>query len=202
MGAAFSDLWVLVNGPKEARLLMVGLDAAGKTTILYKIRFGEVVQTTPTPGFNVETIDYKNLRMTVWDLGGQEKMRRNLWRQFYMGTQAIIFVLDSSDRDRIEDALEELQQMVRAEELRQATVLVYANKQDLPHALTAEDLRERLHHVALGNRQWTVQPTCAVTGEGVLEGLDWLASRLFKDEDWFGSMLQQWKRQWQLAQSW
>eukprot|EP00929_Paragymnodinium_shiwhaense_P065813 TRINITY_DN32971_c0_g1_i1.p1 TRINITY_DN32971_c0_g1~~TRINITY_DN32971_c0_g1_i1.p1 ORF type:complete len:202 (-),score=56.29 TRINITY_DN32971_c0_g1_i1:406-1011(-) len=198
MGAAFSDLMSLINAPVEARFLMVGLDAAGKTTILYKIRFGEVVQTTPTPGFNVETVDYKNLRMTVWDLGGQEKMRRNLWKQFYMGTQGVIFVIDSSDVDRLEDACEELQQMLRAEELRQAVVLVYANKQDLPHAVPASELTERLRRQyaeTFSRRQWLVQPTCAISGQGVLEGLDWLAGAMQADQDWFTATLQQWRTQ-------
>lgn len=203
MGAGFSGLWSFINGPKEARLLMVGLDAAGKTTILYKLRFGEVVQTTPTPGFNVETIDHKNLRMTVWDLGGQEKMRRNLWRQFFMGTQGVVFVLDSADRDRIDDACEELHSMLRAEELRDAIVLIYANKQDFPQALTAAEVTGRLENGGgLGRRKWLVQPTCAINGDGILEGLDWLASQLNgSEEDWFASTLQQLHRQFGITQS-
>jgi len=178
---------------------MVGLDAAGKTTILYKIRFGEVVQTTPTPGFNVETIEYKNLKLTVWDLGGQEKMRRNLWKQFYMGTQGIIFVLDSSDVDRIEDAAEELHQMLRAEELKQAFVLVYANKQDFQNSLSGDEVKQRMHLDDLGQSRdkWHVQPTNALTGEGVMEGLDWLAGRMHTiDQDWFTATLANWQRQW------
>merc|ERR1719281_214479 len=111
---------------------MLGLDAAGKTTILYKIKLGEVVTTIPTVGFNVEEVQYKNLRMTVWDVGGQDKIRK-LWRHYYQGTQGLIFVVDSSDRDRIEDAREELQKMLREEEMHEAAVLVFANKQDLPN---------------------------------------------------------------------
>eukprot|EP00928_Gymnodinium_smaydae_P063386 TRINITY_DN46973_c0_g1_i1.p2 TRINITY_DN46973_c0_g1~~TRINITY_DN46973_c0_g1_i1.p2 ORF type:complete len:205 (-),score=39.24 TRINITY_DN46973_c0_g1_i1:70-684(-) len=201
MGTAFSfsNLLALINGPTEARLLMVGLDAAGKTTILYKLRFGEVVHTTPTPGFNVETIDHKNLRMTVWDLGGQEKMRRNLWRQFFMGTQGVIFVMDSSDRDRVEDAVEELQAMLRAEELREATVLVYANKQDFSTALSSDEIRNRIEiSGGLGRRRWQVQPACALTGAGILEGLDWLATQLHEEQDWVAKSFENFQRQWGL----
>merc|ERR1719355_237465 len=109
---------------KEMRILMVGLDAAGKTTILYKLKLGEVVTTIPTIGFNVETVEYKNINFTVWDVGGQDKIRK-LWRHYYQDTQGLIFVVDSSDRDRIEDAREELHKMLREEEMREAKVLVY-----------------------------------------------------------------------------
>merc|ERR1712059_227832 len=102
---------------KEMRILMVGLDAAGKTTILYKLKLGEVVTTIPTIGFNVETVEYKNINFTVWDIGGQDKIRK-LWRYYYQGTDGAIFVVDSSDRDRIEDAREELFKMLNEEEMR------------------------------------------------------------------------------------
>merc|ERR1712122_145319 len=113
------------------RILMVGLDAAGKTTVLYKLKLGEVVTTIPTVGFNVETVEYKNLSFTVWDIGGQDKIRK-LWRHYFQGTNAIIYVIDSNDRERIDVAGEELSSMLREEELREAVLLVLANKQDLP----------------------------------------------------------------------
>ena len=83
MGLAFSRIWDRMFGKKEMRILMVGLDAAGKTTILYKLKLGEVVTTIPTIGFNVETVEYKNISFTVWDVGGQDKIRP-LWRHYYM----------------------------------------------------------------------------------------------------------------------
>ena len=96
---------------KDMRILMVGLDAAGKTTILYKLKLGEVVTTIPTIGFNVETVEYKNISFTVWDVGGQDKIR-NLWRHYYQNTQGLIFVVDSNDKARIEDAKSELHKMI------------------------------------------------------------------------------------------
>merc|ERR1712072_1010538 len=111
MGLAFTKLWQRMISIKEMRILMVGLDAAGKTTILYKLKLGEVVTTIPTIGFNVETVEYKNISFTVWDVGGQDKIRK-LWRHYYQNTQGIIFVVDSNDRDRIEDAREELVRML------------------------------------------------------------------------------------------
>ena len=135
MGGMFSKIWQRFLGKKEMRILMVGLDAAGKTTILYKLKLGEVVTTIPTIGFNVETVEYKNISFTVWDVGGQDKIRL-LWRHYYQNTQGLIFVVDSNDRDRVDDAREELHKMLSEEELREAVLLVFANKQDLPGAMT------------------------------------------------------------------
>ena len=85
---------------------MVGLDNAGKTTILYKLKLGEVVTTIPTIGFNVETVDYKNIRFTIWDFGGRRRFIRPLLQHYYENTEAVIFVVDSSDRERVEKAKE------------------------------------------------------------------------------------------------
>ena len=151
MGLTFSKLFDKLWGKKEMRILMVGLDAAGKTTILYKLKLGEIVTTIPTigssllhqlctgipttnsrlSGFNVETVEYKNIQFTVWDVGGQDKIRP-LWRHYFQNTQGIIFVVDSNDRDRVVEAREELQRMLNEDELRDALLLVFANKQDLP----------------------------------------------------------------------
>merc|ERR1719440_1739675 len=160
-------------GKKDMRILMVGLDAAGKTTILYKLKLGEVVTTIPTIGFNVESVEYKNISFTLWDVGGQDKIRC-LWRYYYQGVQGLIFVVDSNDRDRIEDAREELQRMLQAEGLREANVLVYANKQDLPNSMTAAEMTDKLELRGLRHRRWFIQSACATTGAGLYEGLDWL----------------------------
>merc|ERR1711918_141779 len=121
-GLSLSRVWTRFSGAKEQRILMVGLDAAGKTTVLYKLKLGEVVTTIPTIGFNVETVEYKNINFTVWDFGGQDKIRP-LWRHYYQNTQGIIFVVDSNDRDRVEDAREELNKMLNEDEMRDAVLL-------------------------------------------------------------------------------
>jgi len=159
------------------RILMLGLDAAGKTTILYSLKLGEVVTTIPTIGFNVETVEYRNLRFTVWDVGGQEKIRR-LWRYYYEGTNGLIFVVDSNDHERIGDARHELMRMLEEEQMRDAAVLVLANKQDLPHSMTAAEVGEKLGLPALRGRPWFIQSACATTGDGLYEGLDWLSRTL------------------------
>eukprot|EP00344_Euplotes_crassus_P000719 CAMPEP_0196997234 /NCGR_PEP_ID=MMETSP1380-20130617/2902_1 /TAXON_ID=5936 /ORGANISM="Euplotes crassus, Strain CT5" /LENGTH=176 /DNA_ID=CAMNT_0042413411 /DNA_START=37 /DNA_END=568 /DNA_ORIENTATION=+ len=143
MGTSFSKIWGRFFGKKEMRILMVGLDAAGKTTILYKLKLGEVVTTIPTIGFNVENVEYKNISFTVWDVGGQDKIRL-LWRHYYQNTQGIIFVVDSNDKDRIEDAREELHRMLAEDELKDSLLLIMANKQDLPGALTPPEITDSL----------------------------------------------------------
>jgi len=177
MGLLMSKVWERMLGKKEMRILMVGLDAAGKTTILYKLKLGEVVTTIPTIGFNVETVEYKNISFTVWDVGGQDKIRP-LWRHYYQNTQGLIFVVDSNDRDRAEDAKEELAKMLNEDEMRDAVLLVFANKQDLPNAMPAAEVTEKLGLQSMRNRQWFIQSACATTGDGLYEGLDWMSRTL------------------------
>ncbi|KRX42955.1 ADP-ribosylation factor 1-like 2 [Trichinella murrelli] len=172
-----TDLFKGLFGKKEVRILMVGLDAAGKTTILYKLKLGEIVTTIPTIGFNVETVEYKNISFTVWDVGGQDKIRP-LWRHYFQNTQGLIFVVDSNDRERVGEARDELIRMLAEDELRDAVLLVFANKQDLPNAMNAAEVTDKLGLHTLRNRSWYIQATCATSGDGLYEGLDWLSSQL------------------------
>ncbi|KAK6295461.1 hypothetical protein J4Q44_G00346870 [Coregonus suidteri] len=132
-----------IFGNKEMRILMLGLDAAGKTTILYKLKLGQSVTTIPTVGFNVETVTYKNVKFNVWDVGGQDKIRP-LWRHYYTGTQGLIFVVDCADRDRIDEARQELHRIINDREMRDAIILIFANKQDLPDAMKPHEIQEKL----------------------------------------------------------
>ena len=178
MGLQISKLFETYFGKKEMRILMLGLDAAGKTTILYKLKLGEVVSSVPTIGFNVETVEYKNIKFTVWDVGGQEKIRL-LWRHYYNNTQGLIFVVDSSDKDRVDVAREELMRMLGEEELRDAVLLVFANKQDMG-VLSVPEITEKLGLHTLRGREWYIQGTCALTGDGLYDGLDWLSKAVSK----------------------
>ena len=178
MGLAISKaldaLTSLASSKAPTRVLMLGLDAAGKTSILYKLKLNELVTSIPTIGFNVESLKYKNLDMTIWDVGGQDKIRA-LWRFYYHGTDAIIFVVDSADRDRLGEARETLQSMMREDELRDAVVLVLANKQDMDGAAGPSEVAEALGMTKLRpGTSWYLQPCSAVTGTGLYEGLDWM----------------------------
>jgi len=111
MGLLFSSLFSALFGSREYRILILGLDNAGKTTILYRLQVDEPVTTVPTIGFNVETLQYKNIKFQVWDLGGQSSIRP-YWRCYYPNTDAIIFVVDSTDVERLDTARAELHAML------------------------------------------------------------------------------------------
>ncbi|XP_077978231.1 ADP-ribosylation factor 1-like 2 [Glandiceps talaboti] len=179
---AFQSVVKNLFGKKEIRILMVGLDAAGKTTILYKLELGEIVTTIPTIGFNVETVEYKNISFTVWDVGGQDKIRP-LWRHYFQNTQGLIFVVDSNDRERVGEAKEELNRMLGEDELRDAAFLVFANKQDLPNAMNAAEVTDKLGLHNIRNHSWYIQASCATSGDGIYEGLDWLANEVKKKKN-------------------
>lgn len=159
------------------KLLMVGLDGSGKTTILYKMKLGEIVTTTPTIGFNVEAVEYKNISFCVWDVGGQNKIRA-LWRHYFRNTHGLIFVVDSSDRERISEARNELHRILSDNELSNAALLVFANKQDFPNVMPAAEVADNLGLYSLGQRRWFIQSSSAISGQGLCEGLDWLSNNI------------------------
>jgi ADP-ribosylation factor protein 1 len=180
MGNILQRLLSLGSFTRECKVLLVGLDGAGKSTLLYRLKLGENVMCIPTIGFSVETVSYKNLHFTVWDVGGQDRIRP-LWRHYYPGTDAIVFVVDSADQERLEEAREELAAMLRADELKDAALLVFANKQDftaqaLPVAkvLTQLGLDEEMRR----GRRVCCQGSSATTGFGVYEGMEWLFQSL------------------------
>lgn len=159
------------------RILILGLDGAGKTTILYRLQVGEVVTTIPTIGFNVETVTYKNLKFQVWDLGGQTSIRP-YWRCYYANTDAIIYVVDSADRDRLAISKSELVSMLEEDELKSSMLLVFANKQDIEGAMTPSEISNALGLSALKNRTWAIFKTSATKGEGLEEAMEWLVNAL------------------------
>ena len=176
MGTQLSKLLASIFNKKEMRILMLGLDAAGKTTILYRLKLGEVVQSVPTIGFNVETVEFKNIKFNVWDVGGQDKIRV-LWRHYYAGTDALIFVVDSSDRNRVGLAKQELHKMLEEGELKDAILLVFANKQDLS-VMSVAEVSDKLDLTSIKGREWYCQGTSAMSGAGLYEGLNWLTKKL------------------------
>jgi len=182
MGLSFSSLFsrlsALVSKEKDVRILMLGLDSAGKTTILYRLQIGEVVATVPTIGFNAETVQYKNLKFQAWDLGGQDKIR-SYWRCYFENTSAIIFVIDSSDRDRLPTSRKELLTLLSEDELLSVPVLVFANKQDIPGAMKPEEMSDALGLAGVEtNRPWSVRGSSALKGDGLEEGMDWLVDAI------------------------
>eukprot|EP00434_Breviolum_minutum_P025769 symbB.v1.2.022780.t1/scaffold2060.1/size90856/2 len=185
MGITWSSwsekIWMHLLGLKERKIVMVGLDAAGKTTVLYRLKLNELVMTIPTIGFNVETVEYRNLRLTVWDIGGQDLIRP-LWKHYFLGSHAMIFVVDSSDHHRIQEAKQELWRMLKEPDFfAQAPVLVLANKQDLPDAMSVREMTEKLGLLDVTDRPILVQPSSAPKGEGLFEGLAWLSKAMQRE---------------------
>jgi len=180
MGNAATKMFQRLFGNKEMRILMLGLDAAGKTTILYKLKLNQSVTTIPTVGFNVETVTYKNVKFNVWDVGGQDKIRP-LWRHYYTGTQGLVFVVDSNDRDRIDEARQELHRILSDREMKDCLLLVFANKQDIPGAMTPTEVTEKLGLLRMKDRSWYCHPSNAIEGDGLFEGLTWLSQTINKN---------------------
>ncbi|XP_059162606.1 ADP-ribosylation factor 3-like [Physella acuta] len=169
MGALFS-----FSKDNNRRILIQGLDAAGKTSLLYKLKLGEVVTTIPTIGFNVETLNWRGVSLVAWDLGGRDKIRP-LYRHYYANTDAVIYMIDSKDRERLDDAIDELMQNVltQPDDLNDTVVMVLANKQDLPNALSSQEIEDRLKEKCPRCRQTIFVLPCSVTtNAGVHEAFD------------------------------
>ncbi|OXB75400.1 UNVERIFIED_CONTAM: hypothetical protein H355_010602, partial [Colinus virginianus] len=128
-------------------------------------------------GFNVETVTYKNLKFQVWDLGGQTSIRP-YWRCYYSNTDAVIYVVDSCDRDRIGTSKSELVAMLEEEELKKAILVVFANKQDMEQAMTPTEMANALGLPALKDRKWQIFKTSATKGTGLDEAMEWLVEAL------------------------
>lgn len=163
---------------KDSRIVMLGLDAAGKTTILYKLKLDETVSTIPTIGFNVETVKHsKKVSFTVWDIGGQQKLRP-LWRHYLKGADGLIFVVDCFDFSRVDEVREELSNLLSMPEMQDVPIMIFGNKQDMRGAVNPPQLIEQLHMNRYNSHSWYVQGTCAVTGEGIWEGVEVLAEMI------------------------
>lgn len=134
------------------------------------MRFKQEITTIPTVGFNVETVQIERVKFNVWDVGGQDKIRP-LWRHYYTGTQGLIFVVDSSDRARIEEARQELNNVLGNEEMKGALLLIFANKQDVPGAMKPDEITEKMKLSELERNTYFTQGSIATTGEGLVEGM-------------------------------
>ncbi|XP_017280243.1 ADP-ribosylation factor-like protein 14 [Kryptolebias marmoratus] len=157
---------------KQAQVLMLGLNGSGKTTLLYKLKYNESVVTVPTVGFNVESLEGERNGpgLTVWDVGGQRKMRPH-WKHHVHDTAGLMFVVDSRDEERLDEARRELHRVLRYGSLRGVPLVVLANKQDLPGALSPETLCLKLDlKGACVGRAWFVQPCSGATGSGLEDG--------------------------------
>ncbi|KAI9779510.1 MAG: ADP-ribosylation factor-like protein 2 [Geoglossum umbratile] len=158
---------------KEMRILMLGLDNAGKTTIVKKIMNEDVNTVSPTLGFIIKTIDYNGYKLNIWDVGGQKTLR-SYWRNYFEKTDALIWVVDATDRLRVDDCREELAGLLLEERLMGASLLVFANKTDVGGCMSLEEIQEGLQLDAIKTHKWTIILCSAITGENLEEGLEWV----------------------------
>ncbi|OCB90218.1 GTP-binding protein [Sanghuangporus baumii] len=180
---------------KEMRILFLGLDNAGKTTILKKLNNEDVMSVSPTLGFNIKTFIHGRYTLNIWDVGGQRTLRP-YWRNYFEQTDAVVWVVDSSDRMRMSDCKEELYKLLTEDvrfsstfivfsltRLAGASLLIFANKQDISGAMTSTEIRDMLGLPSIRSHSWRIWSCSAMTGENLVEGLDWVvgdvAQRLY-----------------------
>lgn len=162
---------------KEIRILLLGLDNAGKTTLLRHLSSEDTSTVTPTKGFNVKSVVSQGISLNVWDIGGQRAIRP-YWANYYAGTHALIYVVDSSDLKRLDETNMELFDLLDEPKLAGVPVLVLANKQDLELSASATEVSSALGLTRIRDRAWQIQPCVAINGEGVSDGMKWLSSNL------------------------
>ncbi|KAH3916414.1 hypothetical protein HBI56_045220 [Parastagonospora nodorum] len=167
---------------KEMRILMLGLDNAGKTTIVKKIMNEDVNSVSPTLGFIIKTIEYDGYKLNIWDVGGQKTLR-TYWKNYFEKTDTLIWVVDATDRERIDDCRHELAGLLQEERLSGASLLVFKNKSDVPGAMTEDEVREGLRLEAIRTHKYHIITCSAMTGMNLQEGLEWVVqdakARLF-----------------------
>ncbi|XP_074546256.1 ADP-ribosylation factor-like protein 3 isoform X1 [Halichoeres trimaculatus] len=162
---------------QEVRLLLLGLDNAGKTTLLKQLAAEDISHITPTQGFNIKSVQASGFKLNVWDIGGQRKIRP-YWRNYFENTDVLIYVIDSSDKKRFEETSMELSELLEEETLAGVPLLIFANKQDLMTATPASELAESLNLHTIRDRMWQVQACSAITAEGVQDGMTWVCRNI------------------------
>ena len=159
------------------KIIILGMQNAGKTTILYRLSLGQIVKTTPTIGSNVEELTYNNVKFQAWDLGGQESTR-SVWDVYYMNTDAVVYVIDSQDDEYFEESKAQFHKLIHNQTLKNATILIFANKQDLPGSKDVNKLVQDYEFFKIRDHVWHIQPCSALKGEGLVTGIKWLSEQL------------------------
>lgn len=170
---------------KEMRVLFLGLDNAGKTTILKKLNNESISDISPTLGFNIKSLIIDGYTLNIWDVGGQRTLRP-YWRNYFESTDGVVWVVDSSDRMRMNDCRNELMELLHEERLAGATLLVFANKQDLAGSMQLEEIRDALELQSIISHRWVIYPCSASTGENLNDGMNWLVKEVAKRLYWSG----------------
>ncbi|GAB0092399.1 ADP-ribosylation factor-like protein 3 [Sergentomyia squamirostris] len=162
---------------KELRILLLGLDNAGKTTLLKRLANEQVNHITPTAGFNIKSVAADGFKLNVWDIGGQSKIRP-FWKNYFENTDVLIYVVDCTDRKRLKETSEELTELLIDEKLKGVPLLVFANKQDVSSCLKTAEIAETMGLINLKGRSWQIQGCSGLQGTGIQEGMDWICQTI------------------------
>ncbi|KAI4347526.1 hypothetical protein L6164_008335 [Bauhinia variegata] len=180
MFSLFYGLWKYMFSKTEFHVLILGIDKAGKTTLLERLKslYSNLEglppdRIVPTVGLNIGRIEVSNTKLVFWDLGGQPGLR-SIWEKYYEEAHAVIFVIDAACPSRFEDAKSALEKVLRHEDLQGAPLLILANKQDLPEALSSEELARYLDLKKLDERVYMLEPVSAIDGMGIRGSVEWL----------------------------
>ncbi|KAJ1968452.1 ADP-ribosylation factor protein 3 [Dispira parvispora] len=191
MYTLLSGLYKYLTRQEEYYVIILGLDNAGKTTLLERIktiytgvRGLSPDKIGPTVGLNIGKIDIDRSRIKFWDLGGQRELH-SIWERYYPESHGIIFVIDATDRERLEECRKTFENIMKQDEVEGVPVLMLANKQDLPVAMAVEEIKEVFNKIAygLGARDSKVLPVSALAGDGVRDAVEWLHTRLQYNRD-------------------
>lgn len=169
---------MLLPKGEQMKILVIGLDNSGKTTLINYLKPKKAVssaETVPTIGLNTEEFAKNGVQFTAFDMSGQNRYR-NLWEHYFKDAEAIVFVVDSTDRIRFVVAKNELDAILESPELqkRKVPILFFSNKMDMPAAATPMEVVQALSLDQLQDRPWTIAPSNALAGAGVEEGMTWL----------------------------
>ncbi|KAK2949663.1 putative ADP-ribosylation factor [Blattamonas nauphoetae] len=174
----FSTLFGMFSSKKAAlRLLFLGLDNAGKTTILNAMVDLPLDNISPTQGFNMKTVKHEKYELNCWDLGGQRAIRP-FWQNYFGQTDGIVFVIDAADEARMEECGLELQKLLEEEKLSGLPLLVFANKMDLPSAMEAGEVADCMELYTIRDRPWHIQACSAMKNQGLREGIEWMVKQV------------------------
>ncbi|KAL2979754.1 hypothetical protein AAZX31_13G190400 [Glycine max] len=180
MFSLFYGLWKYLFSKMELHVLILGIDKAGKTTLLEKMKsvYSNIEgippdRIIPTVGLNIGRIEVANSKLVFWDLGGQPGLR-SIWEKYYEEAHAVIFVVDASCPSRFEDAKSALEKVLRHKDLQGAPLLILANKQDIPEAVSADELPQYLDLKKLDERVFMFEAVSAYDGMGIRESAEWL----------------------------
>lgn len=162
---------------RELRVLTLGLDNSGKSTILKRLTDEDITSVTPTQGFNIRSVQKDGFKLNVWDVGGQKAIRE-YWSRYFTETDALIFVIDCADEARVGESGIELNHLLEDPMLAAVPVLILANKQDISTALTAGDITEAMTLNGIRDRHWHITECSAKTGHGLDGGIHWLVNNV------------------------